>query len=83
MLKNGALPHTVSIKLEFGLVDHSQSIKLIGQRTLPHHELGSVGPIQTVHTVGPQHAGLQQQRLVKPLQNVNVHYQTQTTRKDN
>lgn len=55
----GRLPHTVCVKLEFRFVDHSQCIKLIGQRTLPHHKLGGVGPIQTIHTVGPKHAGLE------------------------
>lgn len=57
--RSGALPHTVSVKLQLGLVNHSKSIKLIGQCTLPHHELGRVGPIQTVHTVRPQHTSLQ------------------------
>lgn len=56
------LPHAVGVELELGLVNHPQGIELIGQRTLPHHELGRVGSIQTVHTVGPQHTSLKQQR---------------------
>lgn len=52
------IPHTVCVKLEFRLIDHSQCIKLIGQRALPHHKLSGVGPIQTIHTVGPQHTSL-------------------------
>lgn len=39
------LPHTVGVELELGLVNHPQSIKLVGQCTLAHHELGSVGSI--------------------------------------
>lgn len=56
------LPHTVSVELELRLVNHPQSIKLIGQCTLAHHELGSVGSIKTVHTVGSQHTSLKQKR---------------------
>lgn len=47
------VPHAVSIKLQLGLVNHSQCIKLIGQCTLPNHKLGCIGPVQTVHTICP------------------------------
>ena len=49
------LPDTVCIKVQWGTVQHSQSMQLKGQCTLANGKLGSVCAVQAVNAVGPHH----------------------------
>src|SRR4051794_38124266 len=55
--------HRISVILNGGITDNTESVKLMAQRTFANHELRCIGAIQTINTVRPAYTVLDSRRM--------------------